>query len=87
MGTSGNEPRVAERRDGESEGWGRATWKAAMILVAAVVGFMLVPDRLVAYLSLHVAPRVRDAIVSLWLILFFLALSWAFVLLQRKREV
>ncbi len=85
MGTSGDEPRVAEHRGGGAEGWGRATWKAAVILVAAVVGFMIVPDRLVAYLSLHVAPRVRDAIVALWVSVAFLALCWVFVALQRKR--
>jgi len=61
-----------------------AAWKAAAVLVVAVVGFMAIPDRLVVYLSLHVAPRARDAIVLAWVILFFLALSWAFVALQRR---
>lgn len=86
METSGGEPQAAEHRGGGSEGWGRATWKAVVILVAAVVGFVVVPDRLVAYLSLHAVPRTRDAIVALWVTVFFLALSWAFVALQRKRE-
>lgn len=63
-----------------------AAWKAAAVLIAAVVGFVVVPDRLVAYLSLHVAPRTRDAIVLLWSISWFVALSFAFVLLQRTRR-
>jgi len=63
-----------------------AAWKAAAVLIAAVVGFMVVPDRLVAYLSLHVASRTRDAIVLLWSIFWFVALSLAFVQLQRRRR-
>ena len=69
-----------------AEGWLPAAWKAAVLLIAAFVGFMVVPDRLVAYLSLHVAPRTRDAIVLLWSISWFVALSLTFVLLQRRRR-
>lgn len=67
-------------------GWLPAVWKAAVILIAAVVGFMVVPDRVVAYLSLNVAPRTRDAVVLLWSVFWFVVLSFAFVLLQRKRS-
>ena len=63
-----------------------AAWKAAAVLIAAVVAFVVVPDRLMAYLSLHVTPRTRDAIVLLWSISWFVALSFAFVLLQRTRR-
>jgi hypothetical protein len=63
-----------------------AAWKAAVLLIAAIVGFMVVPDRLVAYLSLHVAPRTRDAIVLIWSVFWFVVLSFAFVLLQRRRS-
>lgn len=69
-----------------TEGWLPAAWRAAAVLIAAVVGFMVVPDRVVAYLSLHVAPRTRDAVVLLWSVFWFVALSFAFVLLQRKRS-
>lgn len=68
-----------------AEGWGAASLKAGVALVVAVVGFMVIPDRLLAYLSLHVRPRVRDTLVSLWFVAFFLALSWTFVAIQRKR--
>lgn len=69
-----------------TEGWLPAAWRAAAVLIAAVVGLMVVPDRLVAYLSLHVAPRTRDAVVLLWSILWFFALSFAFARLQRRRR-
>jgi hypothetical protein len=68
-----------------AEGWLPAAWKAAVLLIAAFVGFMVVPDRLVAYLSLHVAPRIRDAIILLWSVFSFVALSFVLVLLQRRR--
>jgi hypothetical protein len=61
-------------------------WKAAVVLIAAVVGFIVAPDRIVAYLSPRVAPRTRDAIVLLWSIFWFVALSFAFVRLQRRRR-
>ena len=70
-----------------AEGWLPAAWKAAVLSIAAIVGFVVVPDRLVAYLSLHVAPRTRDAIVLLWSVFWFVALSLVFVLLQRRRGV
>jgi len=69
-----------------AEGWIPAAWKAAVLLIAAIVGFVVVPDRLVAYLSLHVAPRTRDAILLLWSVFWFVVLSFAFVLLQRRRS-
>ena len=69
-----------------SEGWAPALWKAALVLGGAVVGLVLVPDRLVAYLSLHVPPRTRDALVTLWAVVAFVALSRVFVLVQRGRR-
>lgn len=77
-------------RGGEGTGaerWLPAAWKAAVLLIAAVVGFMIVPDRLVAYLSLHVISRIRDAIVLLWSVTWFVALSVVLVRLQRSRGV
>lgn len=64
-----------------AEGWGSAAWKAALILILSFVGFILVPNRLVA--SLSVTPRARDALLLAWVVVFFLALSWFFVVLQR----
>jgi hypothetical protein len=59
-------------------------WKAVLILVLSFLGFVIVPDRLLSYLSLHVAPDVRDALVVAWWVVFFIFLSWLFLRLQRE---
>jgi hypothetical protein len=59
-----------------------AAWKALILLALSFVGFMLIPDRLLSYLSVHVAPRTRDSFVSLWLAVFFVFMTWLFVRLQ-----
>lgn len=90
MRTSSSAAEPPDRWGGEgtdAEGWLPGAWKAAVLLIAAFVGFMVVPDRLVAYLSLHVAPRIRDAIILLWSVFWFIALSFVLVLLQRRRRV
>ena len=68
------------------EGWASATWKAALVLVAALVGLVVVPDRLLAFLSTRVTPRLRDLIVAAFAVLAFVLLSLAFVRLQRGRR-
>ena len=47
-----------------------------------------IPDRLVAYLSTRVGPDVRDVLVLLWVLVWFVFLCWLFVVLQlgRPRE-
>jgi hypothetical protein len=68
------------------EGWGRALSKGAVILTASLVGFVVVPNELLAYLPLHgVAPAPRDAIVAVWMTIWFVATSVVFVRLQRRR--
>lgn len=67
------------------ERWTSSAWKAAVVLAVCVVGFVLVPDRLVVALSTRVGPRVRDALALTWVILFFLAVSVLFVRIQRTR--
>jgi hypothetical protein len=74
--------RSGDRHTGES--WGGALWKAALLLVLAWLGFLYVPNRLLAYLSTRVTPHARDALVTLWVVAFFAALSWLFVALQRR---
>lgn len=69
---------------GTRESLGVALLKAFIILLLAFVGFAIIPDRLVAYLSLHVAPRVRDSLVTLWVIVYFIFLTWLFVRLQPR---
>lgn len=82
MGTS-DPVRVGGARN---DGWAGALARAAIVLIASFVGFVIVPDRLVSYLATRVVPRTRDGLVVLWVVVFFLALSYGFVALQRKRE-
>lgn len=90
MGREASGAVVSARRDsaqasvGTRESLGAALLKAFIILLLAFVGFAIIPDRLVAYLSLHVAPRVRDALVTLWVIVYFVFLTWLFVRLQPR---
>jgi len=69
-----------------AESWGRASWKAGLTLVLAWAGFLFVPNRLLAYLTTRVTPHARDALVTVWVIVFFVALSWLFVGLQKGRR-
>ena len=74
-------------RGPSAEGWGTAAWKAALMLVVAAVGFVLVPDRLMQYLpNQGVSPRVRDLIVTGWTLAWFVAASYLFVRIQRRRS-
>ena len=65
-------------------GWGAATLAAGGMLLASYLAFVLIPNDLLNYLSLHVAPRARDLIVTVWSIVGFVACGWLFVRLQRR---
>jgi hypothetical protein len=69
-----------------AESWGTAIWKSAVVLVLAVLGFVVVPDRLFSYLALHVGPRLRDTLVLLEVVVVFVLLTWLFVRFQRPRR-
>ena len=57
-----------------------------LLLVVSFVGFVIVPNKLLAYLPLHgVDPHPRDAIVAAWVAAWFIATSVLFVRLQRQR--
>lgn len=77
----------ARALDGErtAEGWSSAAIRAAVIVVLSVVGFILVPDRIVIYLSEHARPGVRDLATLAWVLAWFVALSWLVTRLQRPR--
>lgn len=85
MSRSGVEPRSIRGGEGAVEGWGRASLKALIVWVCALAGFVLLPDRLISYLSLHVSPKTRDLLVLLFFLIAFLLVSWLFVRLQRPR--
>jgi hypothetical protein len=55
------------------------------MLTACYFLFMLVPNNLLSYLSLHTAPRNRDLLVTLWWVVAFVFACWLFVRLQRTR--
>jgi hypothetical protein len=79
----GNQP-VDRDTGSATERWGRSSAIAAAVLVVAVVGFVVVPDRLLAFLSTRTAPRTRDALLVLYVVVFFIAISWLFVRVQRE---
>ncbi len=60
--------------------------KAAIVLALSWIGFLFVPNRLLAFLTTRVTPHARDALVTLWVIAFFIGLSWLFVTLQTGRR-
>jgi hypothetical protein len=64
-------------------GWAGAVVRAAIMLVASLVAFAVVPDRLLGYLTLRVAPNLRDLLVVLWWVVAFVGCCWLFVRLQR----
>jgi hypothetical protein len=65
--------------------WGGAALRALGILVAAFVLFVLLPNQLLAYLSLHIVPRWRDFMMGVYLVGAFVVGCWMFVRLQRGR--
>lgn len=82
MKADGGGGRGPDRTAG-SDGWFAALARASIVLAASYVGLLFVPDRLAAYLSTRVGPDVRDALVLLWVVMAFAALSWGLVVLQR----
>jgi len=74
-------------REPSSEGWGTAFWKTILLLVVVVAGLLLVPNELLQYLPTHgVEPRTRDVIIGGWALAWFVAASYLFVRIQRRRS-
>ena len=65
--------------------WLRAVALAAIMLAASYLLFVLVPNNLLSYLSLHTSPRNRDVLVTLSWVVAFVFGCWLFVRLQRTR--
>lgn len=81
-----NHPGEGDGLERSAEGWGTASWKAILLLIIAVVGFVLVPNQLLQYLPTHgVSPRPRDAIVAAWIVAWFVVASYLFVRIQHRR--
>jgi len=60
--------------------------KAVVMLVVSVVVLVAAPDRLIAFLAPRVTPTARDALIVVWMTVWFAALCWLFVVLQRSRR-
>ena len=73
------------RLGGVKTSWLRAVGLAALMLLASYLLFVLVPNNLLSYLSLHASPRNRDLLVSLWWVLAFGFGCWLFVRLQQTK--
>jgi hypothetical protein len=65
--------------------WGSAIVRAAVLLIVAVVLFVIVPDRLLAYLSLHLVPLWRDLAMLAYMAVAFVVGCAVFVRLQGVR--
>lgn len=78
------EHEVTATRAPDAMTWRDATLRAGLILVLSLVGFMIVPDRLLAFLATRVEPTLRDALILLWNVVFFVVLAKVFVALQRR---
>jgi hypothetical protein len=65
--------------------WLVASVRAAVVLVASVVLLVVIPDRLLAYLSTRIVPGWRDFLMLLYWGAAFVVECWLFVRLQRRR--
>jgi hypothetical protein len=83
--TGGHRHGPAPRRSAfSSESWGHAILTSAIVLVLAIVGFGIVPDRLITFLTTRITPTWRDLLVTLWVVGFFVFLTWLYVRLQPR---
>jgi len=85
-------PGMSERSAGSEAGrrsvrepWIHATVRAAIMLVVSYVVFVLVPNNLLTYLTVHVNTRARDLLMLVWWVASFAFAAWMFVRLQRGR--
>lgn len=68
-----------------SMSWGSAIVRAAVVIVMALALFVLVPDRLLAYISLHIVPFWRDVLMLCYVGVAFVLACWIFMRIQRVR--
>jgi hypothetical protein len=64
--------------------WSVASIRAAGILVASLLLFVLIPDRLLAFLATRIVPWWRDLLMLLYWGVAFVIGCWVFVRLQRE---
>ncbi len=66
------------------QGWPGAIASAAAMVITSVVGFVLIPNWLIGYLSLRVSPKMRDLLVTGWWAFAFVACCALLLGLQRR---
>jgi hypothetical protein len=66
------------------EPWVHAFVTAAIMLVVSYVVFVLIPNNLLTYLTVHVNTRVRDLLILVWWVAALVFSCWLFVRLQRR---
>ena len=66
--------------------WGSAIGRAAIMLIACVVLFALIPGRRLTYLAIRTTPTVRDLHVVTWWVVALGIAFWLFARLQRTRK-
>ena len=83
---------MSERSTGSEAGrrtvrepWIHAIIRAAIMLVVSYVVFVLVPNDLLTYLTVHVNTRTRDLLMLVWWGASLVFACWLFVRLQRGR--
>ena len=70
---------------GDSQSWGAALGRAALMVLASLLLFLVVPNRLLGYLSIHIVPFWRDLLMVGYWGAAFVAGCWLLVVLQRSR--
>jgi hypothetical protein len=80
------QPHMAGPRGTADERWDGAVLRGLAAVFLSLILFIVIPDRLVTYLSRHVVPAARDLIVLAWVTFAFLLMCWAFVRLQGRRD-
>jgi hypothetical protein len=63
--------------------WVEPIVRAAIMLAVSWIVFLVVPNRLLGYLSVHLEPTPRDLLMVLWWVIAFVFACWLFVRLQR----
>lgn len=67
-----------------NETWGGAAVRAAIMLVVSLVFLLWIPNRLLAYLALHLVPTARDLAMGVYFVVSVVIATAAFLRLQRR---
>jgi hypothetical protein len=71
---------------GTVRSWIEPTVRAAIMLVVSWIVLLVVPNRLLGYLSVHLVPTWRDLLMVVWWVVAFVFACWLFVRLQRGEQ-